>query len=476
MARLVKRSGIPIRVAVTQGIGSTRMYSSLDQLVRGWSRILYDALGRSSWRLLAKVLDPLIFSQSGHLALVASLVLLALGRSVPFALWLLGMSVALHVLTYVVLGRLYRLSVPRTLHVGWYPIANLVMDWILFRSIRSCLTGRVTWRGTAYGPTEVTRGRFRSRSQGVLGVSSGTDTYLIAGNPATGAELGRVHHASRGRGGSGRRARAVQEPWDRLCRVRKDLLSRWWRILARDAESWADQIRAGRSASPGRSTRGRRCSLLDAIRWTVKNAGEPSRRRRSAQAGALAARSLGTTSVESRSACRDDRDLEFSLPPQRPPIAQALAMGNAVVWKPSEPRAVGPSPSRGFTEAGFPPGLVSPSTAARRWGEPWWMPTSIRECSPVGSRTAGASSASSRARHSHSRNSGLRCGRRPSRRTARVDHQRSPGAVRGLRPGLRRGQANPGRRRSSSWAEALPQPRVPCGSATQVGSRSILVP
>lgn len=155
MAQRVKGAGVPIRVAVAQGIGSTRMYSSLDQLIRGWSRILYDALGRSSWRLIGKVLDPLVFSQSGHVALVASLVLLVLGRSIPFALFLLGLSLAHHVLTYTVLGRLYRLSVPLTRHIAWFPLANLVMDWILFRSIRSCLTGQVTWRGTAYGPSGV---------------------------------------------------------------------------------------------------------------------------------------------------------------------------------------------------------------------------------------------------------------------------------------------------------------------------------
>jgi hypothetical protein len=155
LAKLVKRAGLPIRVAVAQGIGSTRMYASLDQLVRGWSRILYDALGRNPWRLLGKLLDPLIFSQTGHVALVASLVLLALGRSTRFALVLLGLSVIHHLLAYTVLRRLYRLSVPGTRHVAWYPVANLVMDWILFRAIRSCLTGRVTWRGTAYGPSGV---------------------------------------------------------------------------------------------------------------------------------------------------------------------------------------------------------------------------------------------------------------------------------------------------------------------------------
>ena len=151
MAEHVKRLGLPIRVAVAQGIGSTRMYTSLDQLVRGWSRILYDALGRSPLRLLAKMLDPLIFSQSGHVALIAALVMLARGTSGPFALRLLGLSVVHHLFSYGVLRQVYHLSVPRSRYIVWFPVANLVMDWILLRSIRMCLTGQVTWRGTAYG-------------------------------------------------------------------------------------------------------------------------------------------------------------------------------------------------------------------------------------------------------------------------------------------------------------------------------------
>lgn len=152
LAVRVKDLGFPIRVAVAQGIGSTRMYAGLGPLVRGWSRILYDALGRNPWRLLGKVLDPLVFSQSGHVALVAALGLLLTGHASPFAWWLLALSVAHHVLSYTVLRRLYLLSVPRSRHVAWFPLANLVMDWVLVRAIRMCLTGRVTWRGTAYGP------------------------------------------------------------------------------------------------------------------------------------------------------------------------------------------------------------------------------------------------------------------------------------------------------------------------------------
>jgi glycosyltransferase involved in cell wall biosynthesis len=152
MAERVKGLGLPVRVAIAHGIGSCRMYASLGQLVRGWSRILYDALGRSPSRLLGKVIDPLVFSQSGHVAFVAALVLLAAGAPGPFPLALLGMSVAHHALSYAVLRRLYHLSVPCSRYVAWFPLANLVMDWVLVRALRMCLTGQVTWRGTAYGP------------------------------------------------------------------------------------------------------------------------------------------------------------------------------------------------------------------------------------------------------------------------------------------------------------------------------------
>lgn len=153
LAARVKGRGLRIRVAIAQGIGSTRMYAGLGPLVRGWSRILYDALDRNPWRLLGKVLDPLVFSQSGHVALAVAIALLLTGRAVTFAWWLLGLSVLHHVFSYVVLRRLYLLSVPRSRHVAWFPVANLVMDWVLLRAIRMCLTGKVTWRGTAYGTT-----------------------------------------------------------------------------------------------------------------------------------------------------------------------------------------------------------------------------------------------------------------------------------------------------------------------------------
>ena len=150
LACKVKGLGLPIRVAIAHGIGSTRMYASLGQLVRGWSRILYDALDRSPWRILGKILDPLIFSQSGHLALIVSLVMLATRSHPTFATILLGMSLIHHACSYLVLRKLYFLTVPGSRYVAWFPLANLVMDWVMIQSIGMCLTGKVVWRGTAY--------------------------------------------------------------------------------------------------------------------------------------------------------------------------------------------------------------------------------------------------------------------------------------------------------------------------------------
>ena len=81
--------------------------------------------------------------------------MLATGRPPgPFAPTLLAMSLAHHGLAASVLYRLYRQTIagPRRA-IAWYPLAGLVIDVILLRAIRSCLTGRVTWRGTDYATT-----------------------------------------------------------------------------------------------------------------------------------------------------------------------------------------------------------------------------------------------------------------------------------------------------------------------------------
>jgi len=150
LAFKVKGLGLPIRLAIAKGLVSCRMYASLGQLVRGWSRILYDALDRSPRRLLFKLLDPIIFCQSGHVALAAAVGWLAIGQDGPFARWLLGLSLLHHLLMYAVFRIVYDVSVPRSRYVATFPLGNIVTDYILIRAIKMCFTGKVAWRGTSY--------------------------------------------------------------------------------------------------------------------------------------------------------------------------------------------------------------------------------------------------------------------------------------------------------------------------------------
>ncbi len=152
LARLVKAKGLPIRVAMSTDISSTRMYTSLPQIVRGWSRILYDALGRRPLPIFGKILEPLIFSQTGDLAVIVAVAILLFGPATTFAWWLLGLGIFHQILKTSVLWRMYRWSSPRSgKDALWYGLAGVVMIWVCSRAIWMCWTGQVTWRGTAYG-------------------------------------------------------------------------------------------------------------------------------------------------------------------------------------------------------------------------------------------------------------------------------------------------------------------------------------
>jgi glycosyltransferase involved in cell wall biosynthesis len=163
LAQKVKALGIPIRTTLVRGLVTCRMYASLGQLMRGWSRILYDALDRKPWRLLVRLLDPLIFCQSGQLVLLVAVIMLLTGFQGPFPLWLLGLSLVHHALMYPVFRLVYDASVPGSRYVFWYPVGNLLIDAILVRATWMCFTRRVTWRGTSYGAeTHSTRSKPQS--------------------------------------------------------------------------------------------------------------------------------------------------------------------------------------------------------------------------------------------------------------------------------------------------------------------------
>lgn len=156
LAGRVKALGKPVRLAFCRGLVYCRMYATLGQLVRGWSRILYDALDRDGGRLLVKLLDPIVFCQSGHLALATAIGLLAWNPSNPFARTLLAMALAHHVFMYLVFRQVHAISSPKAGGAAWFPLGNLIVVVILARALASRFTGRVSWRGDVYRPRPAT--------------------------------------------------------------------------------------------------------------------------------------------------------------------------------------------------------------------------------------------------------------------------------------------------------------------------------
>lgn len=194
-------------------------------------------------------------------------------------------------------------------------------------------------------------------------ISASGDDVLVARNPAVGEEIGRVRSTPAGEVADRvQRARDAQAGWwDAGWAERRRVLDRWRRVLSRDAEEWAAVVSAEIGKPRLEAMGGDVLPALDAIRWTILHAGR-----------ALADRRIGPGW---------QRMLLFSTGVRRwvplgvvgmlgtwnypvflnaPPIAQALAAGNGVVWKASESAPLcGAKLEESLREAGFPAGLVA---------------------------------------------------------------------------------------------------------------------
>lgn len=151
LGRLVRKSGRNLRVVMTPELVSVRMYSSLGEIVRGWSRILYSAVDFKPGKLYTLLAAVLIFSVLSYVTLGLSIGLLLSGDRSPFVWWLFGLAVAHELLQTTIMARIYALSRSKQSYLAVRFLAVAVMIYILLRTIRMCRTHEVTWRGTTYG-------------------------------------------------------------------------------------------------------------------------------------------------------------------------------------------------------------------------------------------------------------------------------------------------------------------------------------
>lgn len=186
--------------------------------------------------------------------------------------------------------------------------------------------------------------------------------WIAAINPANGQEIERVPTTpAEDVAGLVARSKAAQASWGNLTwQERRSFLSRLHAILSRDSDAWALAIRDA-IGKPRAEALAEVVSTLDSLRWTVKHAGKaladewigpgwqrflmmPTAHMRWMPLGVVGM--IGTWN--------------YPLFLNMPTIAQALAAGNGVVWKPSELAAgIGRKLQAAFDEAGFPNGLVT---------------------------------------------------------------------------------------------------------------------
>lgn len=186
---------------------------------------------------------------------------------------------------------------------------------------------------------------------------------LIARNPSTEEVLGEVAPTSaESVGAIVARARAAQRRWGETSwRERRAFLERWWRVLAVEADEWALAIEAEIGKPRGEALACDVLATLDSLRWTVRRGGRVLADRTigpgwqfwlSIPPARLRLRPLGVVGIIGT--------WNYPLLLNAGPIAQAIAAGNAVVWKPSELALMAALRlQQGLERAGLPDGLVA---------------------------------------------------------------------------------------------------------------------
>lgn len=151
MARLTKQIGRRLYVTHNDGLYVTRMYSSLSEAWRGWSRIFYGSF-RSFRRLLISLIVLVVMSVMPFVSLVVSAAGWFLSGDESRRTWLpvLVSSVLLVITLESVIYRLMRLlQTPRWTFIT-YPLGAVLALGMLINAMTKYAGASTTWRGTTY--------------------------------------------------------------------------------------------------------------------------------------------------------------------------------------------------------------------------------------------------------------------------------------------------------------------------------------
>lgn len=153
LGRLVKQNHLGLRVAAAPEILGVRMYASLMQIVKGWSRIFYAAADANRAKIAAFGAIFFLLSVLPYLVIPTSVAIAATSTASAFLWILLGCAVAQDLIQTVVFARVYQAGGTPLRLLAWRWLASGLMLVVLVRTIRLCKTQQVVWRGTTYAGT-----------------------------------------------------------------------------------------------------------------------------------------------------------------------------------------------------------------------------------------------------------------------------------------------------------------------------------
>jgi len=150
IARNLKRARFRPRVGWGDAYASVRMYDSLASTVRGWARNFFIGSRGWPWRILLAIAFVVLCCFSCYASIAWGIYrnahpLISIGG------WGWIASGAAHwLLMTLMLALVYAWSGPRPWHALLFPLGASILLAIFVRSLVTCATGKVEWRGTSY--------------------------------------------------------------------------------------------------------------------------------------------------------------------------------------------------------------------------------------------------------------------------------------------------------------------------------------
>jgi chlorobactene glucosyltransferase len=156
IARLMKESGLRPRISMGDDVCAVRMYNSLPNIIKGWSRIYYAAKVGQKKHIIGAINFVVMNCFTVYPVLIYGIwrAMHPRGNMLDGA-WL-GASLVHWVIMTFVLSMMYRWSRNSPWYAFLFPLGGPILLWTLIKALRMCITKKVEWRGTTYSHTMAT--------------------------------------------------------------------------------------------------------------------------------------------------------------------------------------------------------------------------------------------------------------------------------------------------------------------------------